>query len=106
MTTMTDTTFSTSITLRVPVERAFAVFTEGFNSWWPRDHHIGTSEMAEAATARPGSTSAPGSRDRRVGVVSSSGTPTSPGARRPGAGERSAAHLAEAQCRDERRRDL
>ncbi len=48
MTTMTDTTFSTSITLRVPVERAFAVFTEGFDSWWPREHHIGASEMAEA----------------------------------------------------------
>lgn len=48
MTTVTDTTFSISITLRVPVERAFSVFTEGFDSWWPREHHIGTAEMAEA----------------------------------------------------------
>jgi uncharacterized protein YndB with AHSA1/START domain len=48
MTTMTDTTFATSITLHAPIERAFRVFTEGFDSWWPRGHHIGTSEMAKA----------------------------------------------------------
>jgi uncharacterized protein YndB with AHSA1/START domain len=47
MTTMTDTTFRTSITLRAPIDRAFTVFTEGFDSWWPRSHHIGAADMAE-----------------------------------------------------------
>ena len=48
MTTMTDTTFATSITLRAPIERAFDVFTKGFDTWWPRSHHIGKADMAEA----------------------------------------------------------
>ena len=26
---------------------AFALFTKGYNSWWP-GHHIGTAEVAEA----------------------------------------------------------
>jgi uncharacterized protein YndB with AHSA1/START domain len=46
--TVTDTTFRTSIMVEVPIDRAFTVFTEGFDSWWPRGHHIGTAEMAEA----------------------------------------------------------
>ena len=32
----------------VPPERAFTMFTGGFNGWWPRSHHIGKAEMAEA----------------------------------------------------------
>jgi uncharacterized protein YndB with AHSA1/START domain len=36
------------ITVRVPIERAFRVFTSSFNSWWPREFHIGQAEMAEA----------------------------------------------------------
>ena len=31
-----------------PVEKAFTTFTESFDTWWPRSHHIGTVEMAEA----------------------------------------------------------
>jgi uncharacterized protein YndB with AHSA1/START domain len=34
-----------SITVRASVERAFKVFTEDFDSWWPRGHHIGSSPM-------------------------------------------------------------
>jgi uncharacterized protein YndB with AHSA1/START domain len=34
-----------SITVAAPVERAFTVFTEQFDAWWPRTHHIGTAEM-------------------------------------------------------------
>jgi uncharacterized protein YndB with AHSA1/START domain len=44
----TDTTFRTSITVHAPAERAFSVFTKGFDTWWPRGHHIGTAEMAKA----------------------------------------------------------
>ena len=32
----------------VPVERAFRVFTESFNSWWPAEYHIGSVDMANA----------------------------------------------------------
>jgi uncharacterized protein YndB with AHSA1/START domain len=37
-----------AITVEAPIERAFSVFTEGFDSWWPRSHHIGEADMAEA----------------------------------------------------------
>jgi uncharacterized protein YndB with AHSA1/START domain len=45
---MTEPTYRTSITLHAPINRAFTVFTEGFDTWWPRSHHIGAAEMAEA----------------------------------------------------------
>jgi uncharacterized protein YndB with AHSA1/START domain len=44
----TNTTFATSITVHAPIDHAFKVFTAGFDTWWPRGHHIGTAEMAEA----------------------------------------------------------
>jgi uncharacterized protein YndB with AHSA1/START domain len=37
-----------TITLGVPAERAFAVFTGSFGTWWPREYHIGQAEMADA----------------------------------------------------------
>jgi uncharacterized protein YndB with AHSA1/START domain len=37
-----------TVTVDAPIAKAFAVFTEGFDSWWPRTHHIGEPEMAEA----------------------------------------------------------
>jgi len=37
-----------SITVAAPVERAFRVFTESINSWWPSEYHIGAAEFAEA----------------------------------------------------------
>jgi uncharacterized protein YndB with AHSA1/START domain len=37
-----------TVTVNVPVERAFRVFTEGFSTWWPATHHIAEVEMAEA----------------------------------------------------------
>jgi uncharacterized protein YndB with AHSA1/START domain len=36
------------ITVDVAPERAFAFFTERFDAWWPRSHHIGAAEMQEA----------------------------------------------------------
>lgn len=36
------------IVVEAPVERAFRVFTERFDAWWPRDHHILESPLARA----------------------------------------------------------
>ena len=36
-----------SITVDVGVERAFSVFTDGIDSWWPREHTIGEAPLAE-----------------------------------------------------------
>jgi len=34
--------------VRANAARAFQVFTEGIDSWWPRTHHIGSSPMTRA----------------------------------------------------------
>lgn len=36
-----------SVTVPISAERAFTLFTEGFNTWWI-GHHIGAAELAEA----------------------------------------------------------
>jgi uncharacterized protein YndB with AHSA1/START domain len=38
----------TTVIVGVPVERAFEVFTQQMNAWWPRDKKIGAGELAEA----------------------------------------------------------
>jgi uncharacterized protein YndB with AHSA1/START domain len=52
MTTMTDDPTDApvrkSITVKATIDHAFRVFTEGFDSWWPRSHHIGKSPMKKA----------------------------------------------------------
>ncbi|MFN8579599.1 MAG: SRPBCC family protein [Gemmatimonadaceae bacterium] len=52
MTTMSEQTIETpvrrSITVKATVREAFDVFTEDFDSWWPRTHHIGKSPMKRA----------------------------------------------------------
>ena len=52
MTTMTDQTATAPVTKTVSVnaspERAFHVFTAGYDTWWPRSHHIGKSPMKKA----------------------------------------------------------
>jgi uncharacterized protein YndB with AHSA1/START domain len=42
------TPVSKTLSVKAPVERAFDVFTRGFDSWWPRGHHIGSSPMKRA----------------------------------------------------------
>jgi uncharacterized protein YndB with AHSA1/START domain len=37
-----------TITVGVPVERAFRVFTGSIGTWWPAGYHIGRAEFAEA----------------------------------------------------------
>lgn len=44
----TDSAVRREITVNATPERAFRVFAEQFDSWWPRSHHIGASEMAKA----------------------------------------------------------
>jgi uncharacterized protein YndB with AHSA1/START domain len=51
MTTMDpllDVPVRKSITVKAGAERAFRVFTEGVDTWWPREHHIGKSPMKKA----------------------------------------------------------
>ena len=43
------------LTVQVPRERAFRVFTEGFDRWWPKSHTIGEAPLARAVLeGRPG----------------------------------------------------
>ena len=49
---MTETTalapVRKTIAVRASAQRAFEIFTAGFDSWWPRSHHIGKSPMTRA----------------------------------------------------------
>jgi uncharacterized protein YndB with AHSA1/START domain len=45
---LTDESVRKSITVKASVKRAFHVYTEGFDRWWPRTHHIGKSPLKKA----------------------------------------------------------
>ena len=47
MSTQTDTSIRTSITVEAPIERAFAVFVEDFDRVKPREHNMLGAEIAE-----------------------------------------------------------
>jgi len=32
-----------TITVKAPIQRAFSVFVEQMETWWPATHHIGTT---------------------------------------------------------------
>jgi uncharacterized damage-inducible protein DinB/uncharacterized protein YndB with AHSA1/START domain len=50
MTTITEPATSVHKSVRVKADpaRAFSVFTEGFDTWWPRGHHIGKKPLQKA----------------------------------------------------------
>jgi uncharacterized protein YndB with AHSA1/START domain len=48
MTTTTVAPVAKSVTVNAPIDRAFQVFTESFNSWWPSTHHVRAVDLAEA----------------------------------------------------------
>ena len=44
-----------SVIVATSAERAFRIFTEGIDRWWPREHHIGASPLKRAVLEpRPG----------------------------------------------------
>ena len=40
------------VTVATTPERAFAVFTDGIDQWWPREHHIGKSPLKREVLER------------------------------------------------------
>jgi uncharacterized protein YndB with AHSA1/START domain len=45
---MTDGSVRKSVTVHAPIEKAFTVFTQSMDSWWPRSHKIGQGQLKEA----------------------------------------------------------
>jgi len=40
-----ETSVRASIVVAAPIERAFSVYTDGIDSWWPREHTIGAAPL-------------------------------------------------------------
>ncbi len=36
-----------TVTIGVPAEQAFRLFTGSFDAWWPHEYHIGKADVAE-----------------------------------------------------------
>lgn len=43
--TITPATIKKTLVVRAPPQKAFEVFTKGFDRWWPRTHYTGTSPL-------------------------------------------------------------
>jgi hypothetical protein len=41
-------TIKRSVTVKANTEHAFKVFTDGFDTWWPRTHHGGKKPLQKA----------------------------------------------------------
>ena len=51
----TDVVVRSAVTVAAPVERAFTVFTAGFETWWPAGYHLGdTPPVMLALETGPG----------------------------------------------------
>ena len=48
MTATEDTAVRHTIAVEAPQEKAFAVFTDGLDRWWPRSHKIGPEALEQA----------------------------------------------------------
>jgi len=48
MVTEQSTTVRKSVTVKASLDHAFKVFTDGFDTWWPRGHHIGKKPLQKA----------------------------------------------------------
>jgi uncharacterized protein YndB with AHSA1/START domain len=46
--TITPAAIRKSLVLQATTDKAFRVFTESFDAWWPRTHHIGKSPLKRA----------------------------------------------------------
>ena len=47
-TTIPQTTVHKTVTVKADAAHAFEVFTTGFDTWWPRSHHIGKKPLQKA----------------------------------------------------------
>jgi uncharacterized protein YndB with AHSA1/START domain len=47
-TTQQTATVQKSVTVKAGLQHAFDVFTAGFDTWWPRSHHIGRKPLMKA----------------------------------------------------------
>jgi uncharacterized protein YndB with AHSA1/START domain len=45
--TASETAVRKSVTVHASADKAFRVFTDGLDTWWPRTHHIGKSPMTK-----------------------------------------------------------
>src|SRR5215471_6246843 len=48
ITTEQTTALNRTVTVKADVEHAFDVFTDGFDTWWPRSHHVGKKPLQKA----------------------------------------------------------
>ena len=48
MTEATNVRVRKTVTVRATQRRAFTVFTEGYGTWWPREHHLGDADLVDA----------------------------------------------------------
>jgi uncharacterized protein YndB with AHSA1/START domain len=45
---MIDTSIRKAVTVSAPIDKAFAIFTQGMDTWWPRSHKTGEGDLKQA----------------------------------------------------------